>query len=504
MLSRKQKLTLNSTTALLHECIGVITSLILPQLYLSHYGSRVNGLASSISHFLGFISLAELGVGAVVQTAFYKPLAQKDDQEISKVFASSAKFFRMVGCLLVIYTAILVGFYPLTVKDDFSFMYTALLILAISISYFAQYFFGMTYRLMLNADQLGFIQQTASIITLTLNTVLSVLLIQAGCSIHIVKLTTSTVLLAKPIALSIYVKRHYNIDHKIKYIGEPIKQKWNGLAQHIASVVLGSTDTFVLTLFSTLENVSIYAVYYMVVNGIRTLVVALTKGITPMFGNMMANKEHKLLNQTFDYVEWVMHTGTVLFFSVCGVLIIPFVSVYTKNIHDANYIVPLFGALITLAQALRCIQLPYNTIVHAGGHYKQTQWSSIIESVLNIVVSLAAVFRFGLIGVAIGTIVAVFYRACYLSWYVSKNMLERPLMRFVRYLVTDALTSTVIVLATSWIKLSSLNYLSWVVMAIKVMVIATVIVGLISTVFYRPLAMRLISSVQRKFRKKRA
>ena len=41
------------------------------------------------------------------------------------------------------------------------------------------------------------------------------------------------------------------------YEKEPIQQKWNGIAQHVAAVVIGGTDTVVLTLFSTLQNVSI-------------------------------------------------------------------------------------------------------------------------------------------------------------------------------------------------------------------------------------------------------
>ncbi|NLA84082.1 MAG: sugar isomerase, partial [Clostridiales bacterium] len=55
----------------------------------------------------------------------------------------------------------------------------------------------------------------------------------------------------------------------------------------------------------------------------------------------------------------------------------------------------------------------------AAGHYKQTQMSAIIEMLLNIIISIALVFRWGLVGVAIGTFIAMAYRTCYLALYLS-------------------------------------------------------------------------------------
>ena len=119
-----------------------------------------------------------------------------------------------------------------------------------------------------------------------------------------------------------------------------------------------------------------------------------------MFGNMLAKNETEELKQSFSYFEWGLHTLVTLIFSIAAVLIVPFVRVYTADISDANYIVPAFAYLITLAQAAYCLRLPYIIMVLAAGHYRQTQWSAIIEAAINIVVSVVLVFNFGLIGVA--------------------------------------------------------------------------------------------------------
>ena len=116
-MTRKKKLLLNSSSSLIYQLVKLLCGFILPRLFLIHYGSAVNGLVSSITHFLGFITLAECGVSAVVQSALYKPLAEKDDIEISKIIISSERFFRKIAYLLIIYTVALMIIYPLVTSE---------------------------------------------------------------------------------------------------------------------------------------------------------------------------------------------------------------------------------------------------------------------------------------------------------------------------------------------------------------------------------------------------
>ena len=487
-MTRKIKLKLNLASSLLYQLITLVCGFILPRFFLSYYGSAVNGLVSSITQFLGFIALAECGVGAVVQSTLYKPLAQNDTVSVSKIVISSERFFRKIAYILLAYVAVLMAVYPFITIDSFDYLFTAVLILVISVSTFAQYYIGMTYKLLLNADQLGFIQYTVHSAALILNTVCCILLMRAGASIRTVKLTTSLIFVMQPVLLSVIAKRRYRIDRSLRLTEEPIRQKWNGLAQHIASVVLGNTDTVVLTLLSTLENVSVYGVYHLVVNGVKQLVVSMTNGMQAMLGNMLAKNETEELNRSFDRMEWALHTLVTLAFSVTAVLIVPFVSVYTADITDAEYIVPAFAYLITLAQASYCLRLPYNIMVLAAGHYKQTQWSAIIEAVINVAVSVVLVFHFGLIGVAIGTFAAMAYRTVYLANYLKKNILQRKISHFIKHLAVDAIAALLLFSAVSafpgFYAMGHTDYWSWFVLAIKVGLTALGIQAVVNVLFY--------------------
>lgn len=495
---RKKSLALTTIFSLVYQIVVVICGIILPKLYMKYFGSEVNGLVTSITQFLGFITLLEAGVGNVVQSSLYRPLAQKDDKEISKIIISSNRFFRKIALILAIYVVGLMIFYPLLISNKYDWVFTATLILIISISSFVQYFFGISYQMLLNADQKGYVRLALQVVTLILNTAICGILMSLGFSIHIVKLSTAVIFILRPLGMNWYVKRHYHLNLTLKLEGEPIKQKWNGLAQHIANVVLINTDVTVLTLFSNLINVSIYSVYHNVVYGIQNLVTAFTSGLQALLGDMYAKKERELLSSTFERFEWLIHVLIEIAFGCTLVLIVPFVKVYTSDITDANYINTPFAILITLAQASYCLRLPYNIMVMAAGHYKQTQTSAIIEAIINVVVSVAFVFRLGIIGVAVGTVVAMTYRSTYLAWYLSKNILMRNLFFYYKHIFVDALAFLLIYTTCSTIPNDIVTYLEWFKLAVKYGIISIAIIAIVNSIFFFRESKSLISGTVSK------
>lgn len=167
----QKRLKLNTISSLLFEIVTIICGFILPRLIMSRYGSNVNGLVNSITQFIGIITFLELGVGKVVQSALYKPLAENDKNQISKIVVSGRKFFNSVAIIMAFYITFLLFVYPFISGQQFGWLYTSTLLASMSISSFAQYYFGIVDRLLLTADQRGYIQYTAQTITLILNTV---------------------------------------------------------------------------------------------------------------------------------------------------------------------------------------------------------------------------------------------------------------------------------------------------------------------------------------------
>lgn len=494
----QNKLAKNTISSFIFQICSIITGFILPRLILKNYGSNVNGIVNSITQFLSIISFLELGVGTVVQSSLYKPLVDGNSDLISKIIVSADRFFRRIGEVLLVYVVVLLFLFPNLVKNEFSHIYTATLIAAMSISFFAQYYFGVVDRLLLNADQKGYIQYNTQTIILIVNTLACVILIYSGKSIQIVKLTTSLIFLMRPIILRFYVNKHYNIDRKIWYKNEPIHQKWNGISQHISTVVLDNTDAIVLTLFSTMSNVSIYSVYHLIVYGIKYLFLSMTNGIQALLGELWTHENKKDVKVAFEWTEWVIHNSVVLIFGCTATLILPFIKVYTNGITDTNYIQPLFAYLIVLAQAVHSLRLPYNLMIRASGKYKETQLNFMFAAVINIIVSVATVKLWGLVGVAIGTLVALIYQTVWMALYNSKNLVNVSIKCFIKLIIVDCIILVVSICLTIQLHMYKIGYYSWVLLALQVFFIWLIVLIIINSLAYRDRTKIIIKYIKRR------
>ena len=484
-MNRAQKFRLSSLMALIRQLVTILCGFILPAYILQTYGSAINGLVSSITQFLAFITLLEMGIGPVIQSNLYKPLAQGDMEQVSKIIASSIKFFHRIAYIFIGYIVFLFFCYPLLVQNSFDWLFSASLILIISLGTLTQYYFGISFSFLLSADQRNYVPLAIQTAVIALNTLSGVILMKAGASIHVVQLAMAFIFMLRPLVLTLYVKKRYVIDEKITYDVEPIKQKWNGFAQHFAAVVTANADVVILTTFSTLENVSIYAIYALAVNGMTSVVVSFTTGLSSMWGNMLARDQLDTLKKSFAQAEFVTHFAVTWAFATTAALIVPFVMVYTRNISDADYYAPLFAQIFTAAYGIRCLRIPYLCITHAAGHYKETQNGAFIQMILNLVLSLALVKHFGLAGVAIGTFAAMAYHTFYFAHYLEKTLLNRDIKIFLKYLAVDTLTAALIYFALQNVQLSDVTYQAWFILAVKASVIALGISVLVNLIFFR-------------------
>lgn len=484
-MSRKKKLYLNTLSSLILQAVSFVCGFILPKFILLYYGSEVNGLVSSITRFLSIIAFMELGIGPVIQSNLYKPLAENDMLTTSKIVVSAQKFYKRIAYIFVVYIAILLFAYP-KINSEFDFLFTASLLIIISISTFAQYYFGITFQVFLNADQKIYICAFTQLATIVLNTILCIVLITSGFSIHIVKLVSSLVFVLRPIMLNQYVHRYYKINYKITYEQEPIKQKWNGFAQHISSVISEEIDVILLTAFNTLENVSIYSVYFLVVHGVTQIIMTAFSGLESFWGNIIAKNEKNELIKSFDTVEFGCHFLTSFIYGAATVLIAPFISVYIKGTPDAeSYYLPIFGAILVFAYGAQCLRIPYFRVIKAAGHFKQTQNGSFMSAGINVVISLILVIKFGLIGVSIGTLAAFTFHTVYLANYLRNKIINRSFKYFMKHMLVDGFIIFTVILLTRGFVLNSVDFLSWILLAIKVTIISLSITTIFNFVFFR-------------------
>lgn len=495
---RSKKALKNITFSLLLQFSTIICGFITPVLIISNYGSEVNGLISSITQFLAYIVLLESGVGPVLKAALYKPLAKKNRQEIKGLLKSSQKFFRKISIIFICYIVLLIILYPLIVSNQFNSFFTISLILIISISTFFEYFFGITYRLYLNSSQETYVISLIQWVTLILNTILIVVLVKLNCNILIVKLISSLVYTLRPILQYIYVVKIKKIKIEKEDQEIPIPNKWDGLSQHIASTIHSNTDVMVLTIFAkNMVLVSIYSVYYLVINGVKQVIKSFSDSIDSSFGDMLARDEHENLQIKYSIYETGYFLIISIFYICTLILIVPFISAYTAGITDANYIQYSFAYLLVLGEFIWAIRQPYNELIKAAGHFKETRKSAWIEAILNLCISILLVGKYGLFGVALGTLIAMIYRTSEFIYHTNRYILNRSIFISLKKVLLIGIEVIISIMIFHNVPLCT-NYLDWLKQAIIVFIGVSVIVSALNLVFYKNNILSLFKIIKRR------
>lgn len=429
MKSRSQKALLNTVVLGVYQLVYFVSGLILPRFLLLSFGSDYNGVVSSITQFLNFISILQLGIAGATRFSLYKVLAVNDLNGISAIINATERYMRKIGIILIGYICILSVAYPKIAETSLSSVEVGLLVLIIGASTFSQYFFGLTYQILLIADQKQYIYYTLSTIATMLNTGVAIALMRCNQNFFVVKIVSTVIYTIIPLILFFYVRKKYKIDKNVMPNKEAIKGRKDVMWHSIASIVHDKTDLIVLTMFSDIKLVSVYTVHYLVVNGLQKVLSIFTNSLEAGFGNMFAKKEVGTAYKNLEFYEFFMCSFVSLVFSCTLVLISPFVKVYTSDINDINYYEPVFAFVIVVAQMIMCLRQPYLTIVQAAGHYKQTKNGAFVEAGLNVIVSIIAIQTLGIVGVAVGTLVANSVRTFQYIVYLSKNILSRPLRK---------------------------------------------------------------------------
>lgn len=487
------KLKLNSLSALIFQVITLVSGLIIPQLFLTAYGTEQNGLNYSISQMLSIISFFDFGIAAVAQATLYKPLHERDIATVSGIYNSINRYFNKLSLGLLIYILFLCIYYGTEKSSQYSWVYTTTLVLAISISLIGQYALGISNQVLLSADQKMYIYMFINTIATLINIISTYILVSFGYSIQLVRLISSIIFLIRPIFLQYYVKKHYCL-LSISEVGyRTIPNQWSGLIQHIAVTLTSSLDSIILTLLSTFSNVSIYSIYAFPLNGVRLLIESIGSGYKSHFGAIFVREEDSEISliESFSKFEWLINFFSVVLFCVMTKVLIPFVIVYTKEVKDANYSQPIFGFILMLAFFLMNIKIPYTTVINAVGHFKETQSHSLIEIVINVALSVILVGEFGLVGVAIGTAISIFYRIIVSIIYLRKFVLKFSLINRLRILIVDTCTIIIFLLLSSLLSFEINTYFSIFIYSIVCVLLATLLYILISGLFYRKMIMNI-------------
>lgn len=499
MDKRMQRAKINAASTLMLQLVSTFCGIVIPWVMIDAFGSVAYGATTSIAQFLSYITLFEGGIGRVARGALYKPLADRDEIEISKVYLVIKRFFSTIGMAFVGYTVILAFCYhDIADVTEFSREYIFAMVIAISIGKFAEYMGGISNITLFNADQRQYVVNSVIIVSTILNAILVVLLVNVGFDLLWVKLGSSLIFILKPLLFNLYLKKNYRIVRtKERAI---LKNKWTGLGQHMAYFVQNNTDIMILTLFADLKAVAVYSIYHLICFSIRNITTSFTGGMEAVFGDMIAKGEYDMLRGTYRRYKLILTVLTITLFGTTAVMIVPFAMLYTSGTTDANYSQPLFSLLLTLSHAINCLILPCFNLPIAAGKLKESKMGAYGEAVINFGLSFILVFWNPLVGIAIGTLASAVFKGVFYIVFSGKYILNTNVGRLLRdFFVSVASLSVISIVGrviTAYVPLY--NYWRWTVGAFFVVIAIGIVSVLIGAILYPGLIKKLFASIIKK------
>lgn len=435
-----------------YQVVYALIGLILPRLFITVYGSAINGLMLSIRQFLNFLNIVESGVGLTSITALLRPMASNDKAAANGILSAAKLLYMRAGYILAGFIGLLAIIYPFLIADQVSFKISFFMVLILGSSSFVDFFIIGKYKVLLTADQRVYVLTNIQIIGLILNLVSYVILIKSGWNVLLVNSIATLLLISKSILVFIYVRKNYSyVNFKEKPDTKALSQRWDVFIHQITGVVVFNTPVIIITIFLGLKEVSVYTTYNMVFSAITLLVSSFSSALFAGIGDLLVRGEKDKVIDVYNIFESVYYAIITWAFTTTFLLIIPFIKIYTHGVSDANYIRPELAILFIIVGVISNIRVPAYTLINSAGHFKETRNHALAEALINLAASLIFVQLFGTEGVLFGAICSYAYRTIDVLFYASRKILNTTLKATIYKLVINLFLSLIAAFPIQWL-----------------------------------------------------
>ena len=111
--SRVKKSLLNAKVNLICYFVSLLVAFFTRKVFLDQLGTEFIGFTGTLQSLLGFLNLAELGVGSAIGYVLYKPIFDDNHGKINEIISVFGYLYRCIGIFIIGAGVILSCFLPL-------------------------------------------------------------------------------------------------------------------------------------------------------------------------------------------------------------------------------------------------------------------------------------------------------------------------------------------------------------------------------------------------------
>ena len=411
----------------------ILFGLLLPRLYLTSFGSELNGLDSTIKQIFSCLTLLEAGVGLASQQAYYLPVAVGDRKAINGIFSATHHYYRRTGIVYLLVTVVFALLYPLCINTVLSYGTVSLIVVFYGIPGIVSYLVQGKYRSFMEVEGKNYVITYITTATMAAGNLLRMLALLFTRSILLVQMTYCVPSVFQVLVLTAYMRKNYPWlnAHDTPNL-EALAQRGSVLVHQLTSIVFNNTDTILISSLCGLASASVYTIYMLFFSNIEKLFYSIVNSISFRLGQLFYVEPEKF-KRLYRLYDALYLSAAFALFTTVAVFLMPIIALYTSGVTDAEYLDTRLLVLFTAVELLSSAKQPSGMLLNISGRFEETRQQALIEMGINLLVSVMSVLRFGIAGCLFGTLAAHLYRYTALILFTRTKVLgESPVGDFVR------------------------------------------------------------------------
>ena len=414
--------------------IGIAVSFFMMPFIIRSLGSEAYGLWSVIASIFGLYNLLDMGISNATQRFIALVLPKRDRDEINSIINTSIVIFIVIGFIAFLLT-LLVTFLAPVFTETAEHIRTFRVVTLIMGSGLAIGFPFIALNGVLSANlryDLGCYTQLTKI---AIRTPLIIYLLSTGHSLIAMAIATvaidflgnlMTLVFAKKLFPDLAFAKKYFDRSRIKELADYAKYTFIAM---IAEQIRLNTDNLIIGAHLTLSSVTIFQIAAQLVSYYSRLIGQATSVMLPVYTRYLATNDHVALKESF-----LLATRINVFFATLGAggLIIfgqAFITLWLDDTYLEAYSILLILLVATMYEMMQTSSV---NLIYALSKHKFYAYIVIAEAIINLVLSLLLVKKFGMLGVALGTAIPMLISKLFILPLYTCKCLQLPLKDYLK------------------------------------------------------------------------
>lgn len=486
------------TSSLLPSFLG----LFLNYLILSKYGSEINGLISTIAQLTNYFHLLEGGITLTSTIALYKPIQNSNFDEANKIVYTISYLYRRISFIIIILSTLMSIILPLLVNTTIDMTTVSYLTFIMSISIFLNYSLFAKYEVIFSAAHKEYRSELITLVFNIISQFVSILLVYFGVGILFVKLVGIFILVLRfPILKKVFKRCFPNLNFSNGRFDKSLVNKSKDVfMQKASSLVFGSTDMIILAFSTGMGITSIYAVYNYIFSFIKSILSSVILAPFNGFGQLFSENNLDTLRDTYILFQFISIVLITIFLSSALIVTLPFITLYTINNTEINYIDIRIAILFSINMYFELLIDTLGLLGNSSGHFKNMKIIALIGAMINLLISILLVENFSIIGVLFGTLISYIVMFSLQFNLVHNKILNMKFIITAKYIIPNFAIFIIAILVSILNNILINNYFEFLLVGMCIFALVVIFTLIVNILFNRTLSIKtfkLLTSLKR-------